>query len=132
MLWDNTTLFTDDDPADAAFRSEVRDWIDGHCPRELVNRPDRISPPELKPWHKTLCERGTVMKAFGGELGHRAAELALLAAGPLGPINGEVRIADDRLDIAGDLFASRISVVGGGTTEIQRNVLAKRILGLPS
>jgi alkylation response protein AidB-like acyl-CoA dehydrogenase len=43
-----------------------------------------------------------------------------------------VRIGEEMLDIAGDLFASRISVVGGGTTEIQRNIISKRTLDLPS
>ena len=75
---------------------------------------------------------GPVMKAFGGELGHRAAELVLQAAGPLGPARQELRLGDDLLDVAGDLFASRISVVGGGTTEIQKNIIAKRVLDLPS
>lgn len=75
---------------------------------------------------------GPVMKAFGGELGHRAAELLMHAAGPLGPSAELLHAGDQSFDVAGELFASRISVVGGGTTEIQRNIIAKRLLELPS
>ena len=60
MQWDNTTLFSDDDPADAAFRAEVRTWIAANCPPELINRPDRVPPPDLRPWHRKLYERGWI------------------------------------------------------------------------
>ena len=74
---------------------------------------------------------GPVMKVFGGELAHRAAELVLQVSGALGPAAQRVQLGDGLHDIAGDLFASRISVVGGGTTEIQRNIISKRVLDLP-
>ena len=54
MSWDNTTLFVDDDPADRAFRQEVREWMAQNLPAELCNRPSRIDPPELKPWHRAM------------------------------------------------------------------------------
>ena len=60
MTWDNTTLFSDDTPADRAFRDEVREWIARNCPHDLCNRPLRIDPPELKPWHRLLYERGWI------------------------------------------------------------------------
>ncbi|MFM9970082.1 MAG: acyl-CoA dehydrogenase family protein [Burkholderiales bacterium] len=70
MNWDNTTLFSDDQAEDLAFRAEIRDWIAKNCPRELINRPDRINPPEMKPWHRKLFERGWIAphwpKAYGG------------------------------------------------------------------
>jgi alkylation response protein AidB-like acyl-CoA dehydrogenase len=87
---------------------------------------------ELQDLKRAPQSIGPVMKAFGGELGHRAAELVLQAAGPLGPARAELQLGKERVDIAGDLFASRISVVGGGTTEIQKNIIARRLLGLPS
>jgi len=46
MQWDNTTLFSDDNPADRAFREEVRAWIAANCPKELCGRRLRIDPPE--------------------------------------------------------------------------------------
>jgi alkylation response protein AidB-like acyl-CoA dehydrogenase len=58
--WDNTTLFVDDNPADRAFRAEVREWIAQNLPAELCNRSQRIDPPDLKPWHRKLYERGWI------------------------------------------------------------------------
>jgi alkylation response protein AidB-like acyl-CoA dehydrogenase len=70
MVWDNTTLFEDDNPADRAFRAEVRDWIAGNLPADLCNRPMRIPPVELKPWHRKLYEKGWIAphwpKQYGG------------------------------------------------------------------
>jgi alkylation response protein AidB-like acyl-CoA dehydrogenase len=75
MQWDNTTLFSDDDPADRAFRAEVRDWIAANCPKELRDRPLRIDPPELKPWHRRLYERGWIAPHWPKEVGGMGATL---------------------------------------------------------
>jgi alkylation response protein AidB-like acyl-CoA dehydrogenase len=68
--WDNTSLFADDTAGDRAFRAEVRDWVSAHCPPGLRHRTKRIDPPELKPWHHMLFERGWIAphwpKAHGG------------------------------------------------------------------
>ena len=68
--WDNTTLFEDDNPSDRAFRAEVRAWIGANLPADLCNRPMRIPPPELKPWHRKLYEKGWIAphwpKQYGG------------------------------------------------------------------
>ena len=69
MTWDNTTLFSDDTPADRAFREEVRAWITANCPHELCNRAVRVDPPELKPWHKKLYERGWIAPHWPTEHG---------------------------------------------------------------
>ena len=47
--WDNTTLFVDDDPADRAFRQEVRDWITQNLLVELAT--GRMIRPS-SPWHR--------------------------------------------------------------------------------
>ena len=75
MAWDNTTLFVDDDPADRAFRAEVRDWIAANAPTELCNRPTRIDPPELKPWHRRLYERGWIAPHWPKDHGGMGATL---------------------------------------------------------
>jgi len=80
---------------------------------------------------KAPVSMGPVMKVFGGDLSHRAAELVMQTAGTLGPEMQTIRLDDGEHDVAGDLFASRISVVGGGTTEIQKNIISKRVLDLP-
>jgi alkylation response protein AidB-like acyl-CoA dehydrogenase len=73
--WDNTTLFVDDDPADRAFRQEVRDWIGKNLPADLCNRSARIDPPELKPWHRKLYERGWIAPHWPKEVGGMGATL---------------------------------------------------------
>jgi alkylation response protein AidB-like acyl-CoA dehydrogenase len=75
MTWDNTTLFVDDDPADRAFRAEARDWIAANAPTGLCNRSVRIDPPELKPWHRKLYERGWIAPHWPKEYGGMGATL---------------------------------------------------------
>jgi alkylation response protein AidB-like acyl-CoA dehydrogenase len=75
MSWDNATLFADDNPADAAFRREVREWVEANCPPELRNRPTRVTPPEVKPWHRKLCERGWIAPHWPKEYGGMGATL---------------------------------------------------------
>ncbi len=74
-IWDNTTLFVDDDPADREFRREVRDWVAANLPVELCNRSTRIDPPELKPWHRKLYERGWIAPHWPKEHGGMGATL---------------------------------------------------------
>ena len=38
----------------------VRGWIAANCPKDICDRPLRIDPPELKPWHRKLYERGWI------------------------------------------------------------------------
>ena len=75
MSWDNTTLFVDDNPADRAFRQEVRDWVADNLPVDLCNRPFRIDPPELKPWHRKLYERGWIAPHWPKDVGGMGATL---------------------------------------------------------
>jgi alkylation response protein AidB-like acyl-CoA dehydrogenase len=75
MNWDNTTLFSDDNPADRAFREEVREWVGANCPKDLCHRPLRIDPPELKPWHRKLYERGWIAPHWPKQAGGMGATL---------------------------------------------------------
>ena len=75
MPWDIASLFSDDTVEDRNFRQEVRDWIAANCPRELCHRRHRIAPPELKPWHKKLFERGWIAPHWPKENGGMGASL---------------------------------------------------------
>ncbi len=75
MRWDNTTLFSDDNPADRAFRIEVREWIAANCPEALCNRTQRVDPPELRAWHRKLFERGWIAPHWPKEVGGMGATL---------------------------------------------------------
>jgi acyl-CoA dehydrogenase len=66
---------------------------------------------------------GSVLKIFGSELKKRRFELAARIAG------GAALSSDDPLCV--DWLRSRATTIEGGTTEIQLNIIAKRVLGLP-
>jgi alkylation response protein AidB-like acyl-CoA dehydrogenase len=74
---------------------------------------------------------GAIMKLFGQESEQRLYELALDAAGPTGILDKGAADAPDRGKWVLGYLRTRASTIGGGTSEIQRNILAERVLGLP-
>ncbi len=81
---------------------------------------------------RTSKSMAAVIKIVGGELAQRAAGLVNEAAGSYGPAAGEIDTPDGPLNVSAMMFESRRLTVGSGTVEIQRNILAKRVLDLPS
>jgi alkylation response protein AidB-like acyl-CoA dehydrogenase len=75
VSWDNTTLFVDDSEEDRSFRAVVRDWVASNHPRELRHRSTRITPAEMKIWHRRLFERGWVAPDWPREYGGMGASL---------------------------------------------------------
>jgi alkylation response protein AidB-like acyl-CoA dehydrogenase len=67
---------------------------------------------------------GNIAKLFGAEHAQRVAELGLRIAGPAILIGAEP-------DVVHDYLFSRCLTIAGGTSEIVRNLVAERILGLP-
>jgi 3-oxochol-4-en-24-oyl-CoA dehydrogenase len=67
---------------------------------------------------------GNIAKLFGAEHAQRVAELALRIAGPAILTGAEGSIPHEYL-------FSRCLTIAGGTSEIVRNLIAERILGLP-
>ncbi len=65
---------------------------------------------------------GNVTKLVNAEHAQRAADLALRLAGPAGVF------ADGA---SAHLLATRATTIAGGTSEIVRNTIAERLLGLP-
>src|SRR5262249_37744628 len=67
--------FSDDDPADRAFREEVRAWVVDNCPMELCHRTLPPNPLDLKHWHRKLYERGWIAPHWPKEAGGMGATL---------------------------------------------------------
>ncbi len=73
----------------------------------------------------------SVTKLVGTELNHDLARLALDLLGSYGPL-----AADDRRAVAGGLWPFEFMftlgmIIGGGTSQIQKNIISERGLGLP-
>ncbi|WP_407688194.1 acyl-CoA dehydrogenase [Mycobacterium sp. HUMS_1102779] len=67
---------------------------------------------------------GNIAKLFGAEHAQRVAELALRIAGP-------AILLGEEQEVVHDYLFSRCLTIAGGTSEIVRNLIAERILGLP-
>jgi alkylation response protein AidB-like acyl-CoA dehydrogenase len=74
---------------------------------------------------------GSVLKIFWSELEQRLKDTAVEILGPYGLLpKGEPRAADDGLWCY-ELLWSRAATIYAGTSEVQRNIIATRVLGLP-
>jgi alkylation response protein AidB-like acyl-CoA dehydrogenase len=78
---------------------------------------------------KPLGPEASVAKLMNGRRGSDLADLAVHVAGAGGMLAGDV--APDTGRWADTVMFSRASRIGGGTEEVQRNVIAERVLGLP-
>ena len=74
---------------------------------------------------------GSMEKLFWSEMYQRMLEIPLSIAGPYGMLSGE----DDRAPLGGRwphlYLYSRGRTIAAGTSEIQRGIIAQRVLGLP-
>jgi alkylation response protein AidB-like acyl-CoA dehydrogenase len=98
---------------------------------------DRIAQAELD----FLCNRLTLKRAsgsmvamfklYGTELSKRRRELKVQVAGFQGVGWEGEGFSPSELQLTRDWLRSRASSIEGGTSEIQLNIIAKRVLGLP-
>ena len=84
----------------------------------------------MKAGHKPGPET-SIFKYYGTELNMRRRELMVDIAGPQGLGWEGAGFDDDELKITRDWLRSRGNSIEGGTSEIQLNIIAKRVLGLP-
>ena len=78
-----------------------------------------------------LGPEGSTMKLVATENLQRATDLLIEAAGPWGADAGRIETPAGAVDATGIFLQSRRATIYGGSSEIQRNVLAKRVLDLP-
>jgi alkylation response protein AidB-like acyl-CoA dehydrogenase len=74
----------------------------------------------------------SVIKIFGSELLQRLNDLAVEAAGGFAANTAPIATDFGLVDVAAPFLQSRRATIYGGSSEIQRNVLARRVLNLPS
>jgi alkylation response protein AidB-like acyl-CoA dehydrogenase len=107
-------------PEDAALRREIGGAVAGEQALRMINL-RRVSRAVLG---AEPGAEGAVTKLLTAEHAQRVTELAMRIAGPAG-IDGSLPELTHRY-----LFA-RALTIAGGTSEISRNVIAERLLGLP-
>jgi alkylation response protein AidB-like acyl-CoA dehydrogenase len=72
------------------------------------------------------------LKVWGTETYQRIADELVQLAGDHGAQMDDVVINGIATDVMGQYLDSRMPAIFGGSNEIQRNILAKQILALPS
>ena len=65
------------------------------------------------------------------ELNQRLSELLLEAADENAALVGAVDFGDEEVDVLSAFYMARPGTIYGGSNEIQRNIVAKRVLNLP-
>ena len=73
----------------------------------------------------------SIFKVYGTEVNMRRQELLVRIAGPQGLGWEGPGFEEGELKLTRDWLRSRGNSIEGGTSEVQRNVIAKRVLGLP-
>lgn len=74
----------------------------------------------------------SLLKIWAMETWQRLSELLLEAAQEYGCVAGEVDFDGVAVDVLSPFYYSRPATIYGGSSEIQRNILAKYVLNLPS
>jgi len=73
----------------------------------------------------------SILKLFGTELTQRAAEFGLSLQGPYGLLFGDSPWVRDEGSWQDNQLMSFAGTIASGTSEVQRNIIAQRLLGLP-
>jgi alkylation response protein AidB-like acyl-CoA dehydrogenase len=80
----------------------------------------------------SLGPESSVIKILGSELLQKLSSLLIEAAGGHAPAEGLIETNYGAVDVAAPFLQSRRATIYGGSSEIQRNVLARRVLNLPN
>jgi alkylation response protein AidB-like acyl-CoA dehydrogenase len=80
----------------------------------------------------TQVERFSMLKILATELFQKITEFAIEAGGEYGGVKGDLVIEDAHLNNYKLSIMARAATIYGGSSEVQRNILAKTVLNLPS
>ncbi len=74
----------------------------------------------------------SILKIVASELLQRITEFNVELAGEAAGLTGESRIGQVRTDIAWQYYMARPTTIFAGSNEVQKNILARAMLGLPT
>lgn len=74
----------------------------------------------------------SLLKIWSTETFQRIADLIIETGGSLGGLAGEVELDGELVNIVGVWHKARPATIYGGSSEIQRNIIARQVLGLPA
>jgi alkylation response protein AidB-like acyl-CoA dehydrogenase len=81
---------------------------------------------------ETLGPDVSMLKIWATETFSRIADLIIECAGEAGALAGQaVGVGAEEIDVLGAFYKARPSTIYGGSNEIQRNIIATAVLGLP-
>ena len=81
---------------------------------------------------ETLGADVSLLKIFASETFSRISEFILESAGSAGARVGPATFGTQAVDVLSPYYNARPTPIYGGSNEIQRNIIAKQVLGLPS
>ena len=73
----------------------------------------------------------SMLKIWASETFQRIADLIVETAGPFGALAGDVDFGQESLNPLATFYKARVPTIYGGSSEIQRNILARQVLDLP-
>jgi len=74
----------------------------------------------------------SALKIWATETLQRIADLIFETSGEGAAVPGEHETGDEKIDLVSPYFTARWVTIGAGSSEIQRNIIARNVLGLPS
>ena len=81
---------------------------------------------------ETLGADVSMLKIWVSETFQKISELMIEVAGPDGGAIGPLQLGNVGVDVLSNFYKSRPTTIYGGSNEIQRNILSKAVLNLPS
>jgi hypothetical protein len=81
---------------------------------------------------KPLGAETSMLKIWATETFCRLVDLLIEVAGDSGALRGELDLGAQRVDVLSPFYMGFVATIAAGSNEIQRNILAKRVLRLPS
>mgnify|MGYP006201814745 CR=1 FL=1 len=81
---------------------------------------------------KPLGAETSLLKIWATETFCRLVDLLIEVAGDSGGLRGEIELGRQKVDVLSPFYIGFVATIAAGSNEIQRNILAKRVLRLPS